>query len=79
MDLIAANRSITHQGLKISAAAVSDAIDDLVIGEVGSVTSAQGLSIYMPYGSELIDAHYTADNFSFLQTAPLWDDFLRII
>jgi hypothetical protein len=79
MDLIAANRSITHQGLKISAAAVSDAIDNLVIGEVGSVTSAQGLSIYMPYGSELIDSQYSSDNFAFLQAVPLWDDFLRII
>ena len=79
MDLIAANRSIKDQTLKTAALSVSNAIDQMVVGEVGSVSAAQGLSIYMPYGSERIDVAYTQENFSFLQAVPLWDDFLRII
>jgi hypothetical protein len=79
MDLIAANRTISNQGLKLAAQQVSNSIDQLVIGELGSVSSASGVSIYLPYANEPVASSYNSQSFSFLEAVPLWDDFLRVI
>jgi len=79
MDLIAGNRNITNTQLKNLASLVSDAVDEFVDTDVGSVTQASGLSIYMPYGNEVVSSDYTSSNYVFLQAVPLWDDFLRLI
>lgn len=79
MDLIAGSRSIASLPLKNAASAVSDAVDLLVVDEVGTVTQASGLSIYLPYGTDIVMSSYNSTNYSFLQSVPLWDDFLRVI
>lgn len=79
MNLIASNRSITNGALKSAAQQVSLCVDDLVMGELGTVNLASGVSIYLPYGNERVSSSYHAQSFSFLEAVPLWDDFLRVI
>lgn len=79
MDLISANNSIKNFALKSAANRVSDALDLLINDDVGTVSQASGLSIYMPYGNEVVSSSYNLTNIAFLQAVPLWDDFLNVI
>jgi methionine-rich copper-binding protein CopC len=79
MDLISANNGIKNLALKSAASRVSDALDLLINDDVGTVSQASGLSIYMPYGNEVVSSSYNLTNIGFLQAVPLWDDFLNLI
>lgn len=66
---------VADSTLRTAATAVETALDAAVFAETGSVGEASGLSIYLPYGSDVVSSTYTAANFSFLARVD-WDDFL---
>ena len=64
------------QTLKAEAAQVAAAVNAAVIAEVGSVSEATGLSIYLPpTGIASLGGWYSETSFNFL-AGVAWDDFL---
>jgi hypothetical protein len=76
MDEIVAQ--VGNAAVDTAATAVATAVDNAVFARSGTVADANGLSIYLPFGSDTIDPSYTTANFSFL-TASTWDNFLALI
>ena len=65
--------------VRTAAAGVITALDAAVLDEVGTVSRAGGLSIYLPFGSDLVDPGYNASQYAFAAAVPRWDDFLAVI
>ena len=65
--------------VRVAAAQVVTALDAAVLDEVGTVNSAGGLSIYLPFGTDWVDPGYNASQYAFAAAVPLWDDFLALI
>lgn len=65
--------------VRTAAAGVITALDAAVLDEVGTVSRAGGLSIYLPFGSDWVDPGYNASQYAFAAAVPRWDDFLAII
>lgn len=67
------------QNVRTAATNVVTALDNAVLGEVGTVSAAGGLSIYLPFGTDWVDPGYNAAHYAFAAAAPHWDDFLAVI
>jgi hypothetical protein len=71
--------SSVPQTLRTAASNVVTALDNAMVGEVGTVSAAGGLSIYLPFGSDWVDPSYNANNYAFAAAVTRWDDFLAVI
>jgi hypothetical protein len=69
---------VADSELRNFALSVSSAVDDMVIRQSGTVPSATGLSVYLPYENEVIRSDYNANNFSFLSSVN-WNSFLSLL
>ncbi|NBO21111.1 MAG: hypothetical protein EBU97_04055, partial [Rhodobacteraceae bacterium] len=69
---------VSDSTLKAAAQSVVSAVHSAVFAQSGTVAAATGLSIYLPYGSEVVDSSYTSANYSFLQ-AVNWDGYLALL
>lgn len=74
---------LAHSGasstIRTAASGVVTALEQVVVDEIGTVGDAGGLSIYLPFGNDLVDSSYQADQYAFLAGVPRWDDFLAVI
>ncbi|MBF0627296.1 MAG: DVUA0089 family protein [Magnetococcales bacterium] len=76
MDSVATQ--VSDATLARTAADVSSRLDDAVSAVGGTIAGANGLSIYLPYGSTRVDSAYTATNHSFLASSS-WESFLGVL